>query len=252
MSKPEKLSDYAKRVSQVKALIFDIETSDFNANVGHLLCCCSKWLGEKKVHTLRIDDFPGYKRNVVNDRKLVTAVRNRLAEADMVISWYGRNRCFDEPFLRTRIMKYGLDPLPPYLRWDGQREARQYFKFNGNRLDNVGRFLGIDWKTHFDGQIWMRAVAGHRPSMNRIVDHCVRDVDQLEAIYMRMSPHTPHPNMNVLAQLEGKVCPRCLSRNLKKDRYHSMQVGRVQRWRCKDCGYVSREGKHIGGKVELR
>ena len=248
----ESLDSYAGRVSHVRALIFDLETADFNANVGFLLCCGYKWLGSKKVECLRIDGFDGYDKDVTNDRRLVVAVRNLLSEADMVISWYGRNRCFDEPFLRTRVAKYGLPPLPPFLRWDGQREARNYFKFNSNRLDTVGRFFGVDLKTHFDGSVWMKAIAGDQRSMNKIVDHCKRDVNQLEQVYLRMRAHAPHPNMNVMAQLEGKVCPCCLSNKLKREGYRHTKVGRMNQYRCKDCGYMPSEGKHVGGRIEVR
>lgn len=234
-------------------LTFDLESSDLNADVGFLLCMCYKEVGKKAVKTLRIDRSPGYRKDTTNDGWLVQRCRDVLASADMVVSWYGREGCFDAPFLRTRMLKHGVDPLPPLIHWDGQYMSRRFLQMRANRLVNMGRLLGIDLKTDFDGPRWMRAVAGSRKDLNYIVDHCKKDVEQLEGVYLKMRPYMPpHPNLNTVALKAGDVCPVCLGSNLRSNGYRFKNAYRSRRYQCLDCGKWSYSGKNVDGKAEIR
>jgi uncharacterized protein YprB with RNaseH-like and TPR domain len=236
-----------------RVLVFDLESSDLNADVGFLICMAYRWLGQRRVNVLRIDQFVGYRRDTTDDGQLVGACRDVLASADMLVSWYGREGCFDAPFLRTRMLRHGVPPLPPLIHWDGQQMSRKYLRMRANRLVNMGRLLKVDMKTDFDGPTWMRAVAGHRKSLDYLVTHCRKDVDQLTDVYLRMRPYMPtHPNLNVIALKEGDVCPVCLGRNLRSNGYRFKAAYRSRRYLCLDCGKWSYKGVNVGGKAEVR
>jgi len=44
-----------------KVFIFDLETTNLDANRGHVLCAVGKWLDEDWHYTWRIDDDEDYK-----------------------------------------------------------------------------------------------------------------------------------------------------------------------------------------------
>lgn len=239
-----------KKPNSPRILSFDLETSDLAADVGFMLCMGYKWLHEPKVRMLRIDQFAGYRKDTTDDRKLVTAARAVFDEADLVVSWYGRNGAFDEPFLRTRLVAHGLPPLAPKLFWDGQQKSRGYLRMRNNRLANAGSLLGGNNKTAFHGPTWMRAIAGQKKALDYIVAHCIIDVEQLERVYLAMRSHMPHPHMGILAN--KRVCPTCGGTKLESKGYHVAATRVYQRFVCKACGAYSRKVRGEPGSVEVR
>ena len=98
-------------------------------------------------------------------------------------------------------------------------------------------------KTRLKPHAWVRAAAGHVPSILYVEEHCRRDVDVLENAYMRMRPLVyPHPDvaqMNANRQeirIERLACPNCGELALFKDGIRVMVSKSVQRLRCSKCG----------------
>lgn len=220
---------------QPRIILWDLETSNLSANFGYILCAGWKALGEKKTHVIKITDFPLFKKDPTNDKEVAKAMREVLTEADGWVTWYGSK--FDEPYLNSRLMNHGLHPCPPMGRAhiDGWRIARYKMKLNSNRLATVTRFLGMEDKTALDGPTWIKAQAGHKPSLKYVYDHCYQDVRVLEQVYEKIKPlHATHFNVNLVTGSDG--CPKCGSTKLHKRGWAYAASRKRQRFQCQKCG----------------
>jgi len=129
-------------MSKPKVVLFDLECTNLNANFGYILCGSWKVLGEKKIHTATITDFPSFEKDCTNDKHVVKAIADALEDADVWVTWYGQR--FDVPFLQTRLMYHGNKPMPPVPHVDGWRIARYKMRLNSNRLATVSAFLEVE------------------------------------------------------------------------------------------------------------
>jgi uncharacterized protein YprB with RNaseH-like and TPR domain len=164
--------------------IFDLETSNLNADFGVVLCGCVKKY-EGAVTTHRMDRLPLYEIDRANDRAVVELLRNELEKYDVWVSYNGKR--FDIPFLNTRLMAHGLKTLDKRKHIDLLYQARYKLKLHSNRLAVVQEYLGLqDAKTTMNGQRWARAMAGYGDGWNYIVKHCILDVKVLEQAYDKL------------------------------------------------------------------
>jgi len=68
----------------MKIAMFDIETSNLNADYGILLCAVIKPL-EKKPIALRLDETKRYKVDKADDSELVEQIRKELQNYDIIV-----------------------------------------------------------------------------------------------------------------------------------------------------------------------
>ena len=221
---------------KARIVLFDIESTHLKANFGYCLCFGYKLLGEKKTHVLAVTDYSSHKKHPTDDAPLMRAVHTILTEqADIIVTFYGKG--FDRKFLNTRMMMAGLRPLPPlnHEHIDLYYIAKYNLALHSNRLAVVAQTLGCPVeKTALSGPIWMKAMAGDRPSIQYIKDHCVRDVEVLEYVYNKLKPYIrTHPR--VVQDLQGcRVCGgQRLHRRGMAIRNSKKPRARVQ---CQDCG----------------
>lgn len=175
---------------------FDIESTSLDAvGAGVLLCAVVKPMGnEAKV--FRYDAMhlsPG------NDMKLVRALVNELCRYDLLV---GHNiERFDWNFIRTRAMIHGIpiptrpcayDTLKAFKRC-GYLTVPNMIGRPTARLDHVVDMFGIEqektalyprehWKT-----VWGKK-SERKEAMDKLVEHCVRDVSMNEEVFKRMFP----------------------------------------------------------------
>lgn len=97
---------------------------------------------------------------------------------------------FDLPFLRTRCLRWGLEPLREPKIVDPLQIAWRKFRLRSNRLGAVSDFLGIkDRKTPLDLSVWADAMLnGSRKAMDLIVEHCEADIRVLSAVLPHVKP----------------------------------------------------------------
>lgn len=156
---------------------FDIESSNLNANFGEILCASIKPLGGK------VRSFVQNPKDL-SDKTVTLEIAQALSEYDYVLTWYGTK--FDVPFLTTRLMANGHPGLGFIKHKDLYYTARFRLKLNSNRLAVVTEFMfGKTQKTRILPEIWMKALRGDQNSMNYIVDHCERDVKELEKVFRK-------------------------------------------------------------------
>lgn len=175
----------------MKAAVFDIETTGFDAiGSGSLLCMVIKPLTGRS-ETIRADDLhcaPG------SDKRLVQTVNECIGRYDLVI---GHNiEKFDLPWLRSRAVFWGLPEIARPFVYDTCKAFRRMgYKTIDNGygkptacLGHVVDFFGeVQEKTPIYPREWWAAVwkssIERRAAMDKIVCHCYADVRMSEKIY---------------------------------------------------------------------
>jgi uncharacterized protein YprB with RNaseH-like and TPR domain len=218
--------------SKPRILFFDIESTSLKASFGYAMCIGYKWLGDKKVTILGVDDYKTHKKEPWNDKQLLIDFAKVINEADIICGWF--SKFFDVPFINTRLIKHGQPPIAPAAHMDLWFTAKKKLKMHSNRLIAVAEFFGVSDKTPVDAH-WIMAQAGHAPSIKYIKDHCRGDITTLEAVYHKLLPLIEHPNVNVIT---GKIdgCPKCGASKLQKRGYTIAATTKTQRFHCTGCG----------------
>lgn len=240
-----------------KTLFLDIETApslgwvwakwetnviDFKAD-WYILSFAYKWLGERLVHVVGLNDFEGYEKDKENDYTLVQRLWDLVDQADIVIAHNGDG--FDLVKANTRFISHGLPPPSPYRTVDTLKLARKVFKFDSNKLDDLGRYLGVGRKLPNTGfHLWRGCMEGNPESWNTMKRYNKQDVALLEKIYFLMRAWAPsHP---VITHGEGpSKCPKCASDNTQKRGFVYTLLRKKQRFQCMSCF-----GWHTGSAVK--
>lgn len=231
------------QVPKPKIVLFDIEASNLSANFGYMLCASYKYLDRDKIHTIKISDYPLFKRDCTNDYEVAKRIGEVLTDADGWIGHYSRK--YDEPFINTRLIYHGLPILPSMgqAHIDTWRICRYKLKLNSNRLASAAAFFGLEEKTALSGPIWIKAQAGHKPSLKYVYEHCRQDVLVLEQVYKKIKAIETTSHFNVALAAVGKygkvgmVCPRCATEGQLQSRgWRYAKVQRTKRYWCKACG----------------
>lgn len=223
-------------MTQPRILFWDLETSDLNGNWGTVLCAGFKFKGEKPKIISTLDYPKAFKKDPTNDYYVIKDFYEVLVSADMWVTWYGGG--FDVRMFNTKLAEHKLPALPPIPHVDGWKIAKFKLKFNSNRLATVSQFLEVEEKTPVKGKIWKRAIAGHRPSLKYIIEHCYQDVVVLEEVYERIKYFAPeyHPNFNLITG-QHDACPTCgVAGKMQKRGIHHAKTSMYQRYHCQACG----------------
>lgn len=175
----------------ISTLVFDIETTDLEADRGVVLCACyESSLKPGKVVTLRNDELSsGWdKGRRGDDKELVSQLVKVMRKHDVLVAHNGTR--FDIPFLRTRCLRWGLEPLKEQKVVDPLTIAWRKFKLRSNRLGAISDYLGIqDRKTPLDMSVWADAMLnGSKRAMNLIVEHCQADIRVLSGVLPHVKP----------------------------------------------------------------
>lgn len=233
----------------LKILLLDVETSPNIAYVWgkfeqdvlgefvrkrHIISFAWKWLGEKQVHVLALPDFPGYKKNPEDNTKLVLRLYSLMGEADVVVA-HNLDE-FDDKMANTDFIVHGLPPPPPHKAVDTLKFARHKFRFNSNKLDDLGAELHVGRKVrHWGFELWVRCLHGDPAAWALMKKYNRGDVELLERVYLKLRPWmTNHPNMNAPDRHVG--CPVCRSVKIQKRGWRINKWGKTPRFQCQECG----------------
>ena len=234
-----------------KILFLDIETAPitglswgiFETNLMHvieptfMLCFAYKWLGKSKVHTKALCDYPGYRKNKKSDKSLVKDLWGVLDSADVVIAHNGD--AFDIKKTNARFVVHGLAPPTPYKTVDTLKIARRHFKFDSNKLDNLGGYLNVGRKLPHTGKhLWLGCMSGDAKAWSQMVRYNAQDVRLLERVYEKIKAWSPsHPILTAIAPQKTTACPTCLSHNVQRRGWNIAKVKKTPRFQCSDCGH---------------
>lgn len=242
------MGNLKKSEVKFKRLFFDIETSPnivyswnigYNLNISYenilteraVICICYKWEHENTVHSLVWDRG--------NDKQLLIEFAEILNSADEVVAHNGDR--YDIKWFRTRCIKYGISVTPYITSIDTLKEAKKYFRFNSNRLDYIGQFLGVGKKAETGGfDLWKSIVSqNNKKSLLVMVNYCKQDVLLLEKVFNKFNKyikHKSHIPMYYNVDSRGN-CPNCGSTKLNKAKLRVSVAGRyTQQYLCKGCG----------------
>lgn len=213
-----------------KILIWDIEchTFRFKADQGFMICSGFKEVGKPGVEILQRDNI---RKNPLDDRRLVLAIKKRLLEADMVVTHNGK--WFDLPWLNSRLMHWGYNPITTLPHYDTCEVAYKKMRVK-NSLESLGQFLGCKVKkTPTDMNDWLLAGGGNPKAQRKIVVHNIADVKLTEEVYMKMRVFGfKHPNLASVND-DPNQCPICQKKGtLVKDGMIYGAVNRAQRYEC--------------------
>lgn len=188
-----------KKERPKKRLFFDIEVSPDivlswgvgnKINISHdsiiqeraIICICWKWEGDDETYSLIWNNG--------NDKEMLKKFAKVIDSADEVIGQNGDN--FDIKWLRTRCLYHNIPISVKFNSIDTLKMARANFRFNSNRLDYMGRFLGYGGKIKTDYEMWKNILLDNdQKSMTLMVNYCKEDVVLLEKVYNRLQGHSP-------------------------------------------------------------
>lgn len=239
----------AKPSGSPKILIYDIETthnivaafSIYDDHIPHdnilqerfIVCACWQWLGEKTIHSVSaLDDPARFAKDITDDYHVVKTMVDLFHEADVIVAHYGDG--FDYPFVQSRLIKHGFDPTPPVTSIDTKKVAKNRFRFNSNRLDYLGKYLGLGGKVDTEKGLWLQVLKGDRKAIQKMVVYNKRDVDLLTKVFKKLAPFMPNYINRELVGGEG--CPRCGSPQIQSRGIHKATTRTYQRFHCQACG----------------
>jgi hypothetical protein len=237
MADKPRLLFYDIETSLQLVTVFDLKYNDFidPSNIvleRHMLSACWKWSDEKKVHSVSLlDDPKRFEKDIHDDRHVVTTIHDVLSEADVVV---GHNSdSFDNKYVETRALFHGLKPLPPLNTIDTYKIAKSRFRFNSNKLDYLGQFLGLGKKIKTSPGLWSRVLKGDKKAIKEMVTYNIQDVLLLEKVFDKLRPYaSTHMNRELFG---GTGCPRCGSTDVQRRGLHRAISNVYQRWQCQSC-----------------
>lgn len=237
-----------------KILLLDIETipgeyyaydpdpgfiqPDMQIKDWSVVCWAAKWLFDSEV----MGQVVTPKEAIARREGSVLEKAWRLMDDADVIVWHNGSK-FDMKKLNTKFLIYGYPPPSVYLGVDTLKTAKETFSFSYNRLDELGKELGIGTKHKMIFENWKRCAEGDKEYLDKMLYYCKNDVAPLlEDVYLKMLPWMKnHPNLGLYADTDRDVCPRCESRELSwGNKDYPTPMGLWLGFRCNACGAVGR------------
>jgi hypothetical protein len=203
----------------------------------YIICGSWKFLDEPQINSACVTfDRERFDKNPADDYEVARQLRDALLEADIIVHHNGDK--FDIKKLNTRLIYHRLDPLPNKLTTvDTLKEARRTFAFTSNRLDYLGKYLGVGEKIVTEPDLWTNALAGDKAAIQSMLDYNKQDVKLLENVYSVMRPYIKHPNVTAFSANDNEFsCISCGSAKLAKRGFTVSLAGRKQRYQCISCG----------------
>ncbi len=226
-----------------RIVVYDIETTDFKADFGHMLMWAALDIGDDWIYTDRIDAYPGYgatAESMMDDSGIVASLIDHMTGADIQIGHYASG--FDLKFLNTRALRHGIHPLQPIPMIDTWRILKDNLALRSNSLKNGAEFFGGPQKGGLSKNEWALASHGHKKTLDKMMEYNVDDILATENVYLNMRPLLRnHPFAGALASgiedsLIHYVCPACASSTVQRRGIRRTRCFMIRRVHCQSCG----------------
>ena len=246
----------------MKVLLFDIETTpnvtyawrpnqrfipkEMHVRPGYMLGWAARWHGQRHTSSMFLD---GPHARKGEDAKVVAGLLEMVSKADAIVAHNLKG--FDLPYLRSRCIYHGFDPVPPVTLIDTLELSRKTFNLPYHNLDYLATYLEVDAKKHkVDFDLWIGCMEGDGAAIAKMKRYCRQDVLVLERVYDRLFPHIRNLPRLADAQHDNQMaCPYCSSSNMQKRGVRRTNVSTFQRWQCNDCRRYSRSRKSNPDKL---
>lgn len=192
-----------------------------------LLSFAYKRLDNKKITCVTRKDFKDS-----TDKSLTKALWQVMNDADILIA-HNLN-AFDLKKSNAKFLEHGLTPPKPAHSIDTLKVARKHFKLNSNRLNDLGKLLGVGQKVQHSGfQLWLDVMANVREGWRTMIRYNKQDVLLLQAVYLKLLPWIDnHPRSSA----HPKSCPNCSGTKFQSRGTTISKTCEYQRFLCKTCG----------------
>lgn len=169
-------SDYLSLVERSNELVFfDIETTGQKADYDSTIVVSFKPYGKKPF------SFPV--KQVGNDQKIIREAKEILEAYKCWVSYYGRG--FDIPFLNTRLLKWGMEPIEQRHHLDLYFTLKPKTSMSRKGLGAYARFLQVETpKLDVSQNVWSE-IPFEKKHMPLMIQRCEGDAITLEQIYER-------------------------------------------------------------------
>jgi DNA polymerase elongation subunit (family B) len=200
----------------------------------YLNCFSVQWEGSKRVETYALPDYPSYRNNHHCDKSLCKDLWRVLDEAQIVVAHNGD--AFDIKKINSRLSVNGFKAPSPYKTIDTLKISRKHFKFDSNKLDNLGRYHSLGRKLQNGGAtLWERCYQGDLKAWDTMRRYNKQDVRLLRDYYLHVRGWaSSHPDLRAFSGATG--CPTCQSSNIQRRGTAVARTRKYQRFQCSDCG----------------
>jgi len=239
-----------------KILLLDIETSPnlsyvwghYEQNViaheleWYMLSWSVRWLHDEPV-TRCLADYKDYVAGSDDDKSLVQELWGFLDDANVVV-WQNGDK-FDYRKINTRFLRHGIRPPRPYRTVDTLKIARKHFAMNSNKLDDLGKYLGVGHKLEHKGfELWKGCILGDPDSWETMKAYNEQDVELLQRVYLKLLPWVfNHPNVSTLKGLID-ACRNCGASDVVHEGFILTATGKRPQYRCTYCD-TWMQGRHL-------
>lgn len=202
------------------------------------------WNDSPKVNTVSLlDDKKRFKDNFRDDYHVVKTVRDVISEADIVVGHHIKGH--DLKKINAKIIEYGIEPIKMPLIVDTYQWSRN-FGFTSKKLGDLCTKLDLTEKLSHAPGIFLLAAFGDRKAIREIVEYGIGDIPTLRELYYKIRPYAPnHPNMNLYRGDGVRCCPKCNGDNYIANGFRYTNVGKFQKYQCKNCKAFFSDGKSI-------
>jgi hypothetical protein len=148
-----------------------------------------------------------------DDRFIVAVLWELIEQADIVVMQNGDR--FDLPVIKARCVINGLPPIKKVKTVDTLKIAKQ-MKFQSNKLDSLGVFLGVGRKTKHSGiSLWVDCMKGISTALKEMLEYNKDDVVLLRDVYHLIKAWDDRaPNMGLMLKTTDVVCRVCGSEDV--------------------------------------
>lgn len=213
---------------------------------GYLLSACWKFLGEDEVTRMVLTPQEAKEGN---DLSIVCALFEAFEEADIVVAHNAKK--FDVPLFNTRLLANGMPPPKPVKVVDTLQIAKKNLKFNSNKLDSLGHYLGVGRKIETTGMsLWIRCMDGDKEALQQMLEYNAQDVVLLEKVYLELRAFDPSPaNAGHYFNDYQHHCPVCGSTEVEESGNSVFTpVSEFAEVVCNSCGHRSRKRTALNSK----
>lgn len=199
----------------------------------YMFCACWAYDDSPVIKGVSIHQFKDtFKKDHTNDYHVVKELREAIMKADVIVAHNGDK--FDIPKLNARLIYHRLPPLPTKLKTiDTLKLAKKHFRFTANRLDYLGKYLGVGCKVRNPEGLWMDALQGIASALRQMFGYCKGDISLLRNVFKVMQPYISHTQLRPGDVLE---CTKCDHPLQKRGDYTTATGIKKKRLNCTQCG----------------